>query len=672
MPRPSTSRTAAAEPPLTHGRWRLGLLLPVAAAALAYGASLDGSYAHDDHSAIAANAALQAGDWWQAAFGTEHSPLSGRPVACASFACMFAAGIDTPAGHRLLSLLAHGLNAVLLAAVLRRTLRGPRLAPRFGERRAAGIALAVATVFAVHPLTVDAVAYPTQRSMLLMATALLTTLYATLRAQGAEHPRRWRLLAIAALALGMGCKEELAAAPLLVVLFQRAYLDASWTETARRWRWHAGLAGTWGVLLACVLLAPPNRTVGYDALVPVSAGEWLLTQAPVVVHYARLALWPDPLLPVYDWPIVRTLGPSVLPGSLVLTALAGTAWLWRRRPASAWLGTLWFLLLAPTSSVLPIVTELVAERRTYLPLLALVVPAVLLLAGLQHRLLGGRAGLLVSSGVTGLVVLLAIARTRAHAEVYGSDARLWDHCYRHNELTNRSLAAGIVLANQAALLRQRGLVAASDELLDRAAQSEAMLLGNRVALAASLLERGREPEALAQLRALLAEHPGQPTATITLCLALAGSYTRPGAAPPADLPDRLAEARQRLEELLQERPQHAEAHNLLGIVLGRQGDEAGAESRFRAAVALAPDFPHAHGNLVQLLRRTQRAAAALAVWRPFAQRHPADAEIQYTLAQLCRDTGDHDAAQAAATEVLRLQPQHAGARALLAALRRGG
>jgi tetratricopeptide (TPR) repeat protein len=641
-------------------------LLPVAVALLAYGGSLGGDYVHDDHAAIAQNAALQGGDWLGAAFGGDHSPLSGRPVACASFTLSGWLGVTSPPGHRVVNLLLHSLNAVLLAAVVRRTLLAANLAGVGGERRATWIATVLAMLFAGHPLTVDAVAYLTQRSMLLMATALLTALLATLRAGTSPRPGLWRAVAIAAVVSGMGCKEEFVAAPLLVVLFERAYLVPSFAALRSRWRFHAGLAAGWLVLLACVLLAPPNRTVGYDALVVASPFEWLLTEAPVVVHYARLSLWPSPLLPVYDWPIVRSVGDSLLPGALVLLGIAATIWLWRRRPAWGWLGALFFLLLAPTSSVLPIVTEPVAERRVYLPMVALLVPAVLGVARLitwQCRTQRSRA--VAAIALTGGALLLAIPATRAHAAVYQNDAVLWAYSYEHNELTNRSLVSGIILANQAVLLRHLGRVAESHQLYDRAAQSPTLLSASAVGHANSLLERGREDEAVQRLRSLLRERGDHRQASLLLAL-----FAAPGAAPRADAPQRLAEAEQLLGDLVQQQPGDAEAHNLLGMILAQQTRPREAEMAFRRAVELAPDQTLFADNLLLLLRRERGAAEALAFWRPLADRRPDDVDAQKQLAQLCLETGDRDGAQAALQNVLRRQPGDAATRALLDQLTR--
>ena len=57
-------------------------------------------------------------------------------------------------------------------------------------------------------------------------------------------------------------------------------------------------------------------------------------------------------------------------------------------PRLGFLGVWFFLTLAPTSSILPIATEVGAERRMYLPLMALVALAVV---GLSRRATSGPA-----------------------------------------------------------------------------------------------------------------------------------------------------------------------------------------------------------------------------------------------------------------------------------------
>jgi len=125
------------------------------------------------------------------------------------------------------------------------------------------------------------------------------------------------------------------------------------------------------VLAGWVATGARSETVGFQfrALTP---WDYLLTQGGVILHYVRLAVWPHPLVVDYDdWPIARQVTWSAVVVAGLVAAGAWAAW---RKPRAGFLAAWFFLILAPTSSLLPIASELAAERRMYLPLLAVVVP----------------------------------------------------------------------------------------------------------------------------------------------------------------------------------------------------------------------------------------------------------------------------------------------------------
>jgi tetratricopeptide (TPR) repeat protein len=136
--------------------------------------------------------------------------------------------------------------------------------------------------------------------------------------------------------------------------------------------------------------------------------DYALTQLGVIARYLRLVVWPSGLsFDYFDWPVARSLG-DVMPGALVtFAALGATAVLLARRPALGLVGAWFFVLLAPTSTVLPLAGELVAERRLYL---ALAAPALVAALALQH--LRERAPRLANGAGALTVALLALATAR--------------------------------------------------------------------------------------------------------------------------------------------------------------------------------------------------------------------------------------------------------------------
>src|SRR5204863_1507506 len=138
-----------------------------------------------------------------------------------------------------------------------------------------------------------------------------------------------------------------------------------------------------------------------------------------------------PLVLDYGWPAAGSIADAIVPAAIIVTLIGLTVWgLVRRRPI-AFAGVWFFVILAPTSSVIPIVTEVAAEHRMYLPLAAIVSVLVLGAFSLLHvgrafqtRHARGpeRAALLVMSGA--IVVLFAVM-TDARNRDYQSFDRIW-------------------------------------------------------------------------------------------------------------------------------------------------------------------------------------------------------------------------------------------------------
>src|SRR5205085_4588724 len=185
----------------------------------------------------------------------------------------------------------------------------------------------------------------------------------------------------------------------------------------RRGGYYAALCATWLVLVAVVWSAPRGDSAGF-AGASVSPWTYLLNQSMMIVRYLRLALWPHGLVLDYGEPLHVTFG-DVAPYAITVAALlAATIVALVRNPPVGFLGAWFFLTLAPTSSVMPISTEVGAERRMYLPLIAIVVLAVTLAV---RGFAGSRGRRFVFAGS---VVLLCAATYQRNAE-YRSGLTLW-------------------------------------------------------------------------------------------------------------------------------------------------------------------------------------------------------------------------------------------------------
>lgn len=655
---PPSPPPSVAPPP--RGRWRalLPFALVIAAGLFAWWGVWGFEFLFDDEPAIENNDALLAGDWWNAAFGPKHHPLANRPLSCLSLAVDLALFRSGPFGPHFTNLLLHVANALLLFVLARDTLRAPNLAGHFGAATARRLALAIACLWVVHPLATDAVAYATQRSTLLASGLLLAALWATRRAEGSRRAAWWRAAAVAALALGMASKEDLVGGPVLVVLYERAFLVSDWRSLRAQWRFHAALATTWLVLAFCVAMGPHNGTVGYDTRLgePVTALEWLQTQAAVVVHYVRLAVWPAPLRGAYDVGIVRDLALALLPGALVLALLAATIVCWRRWPWWGWLGAWFFVGLAPTSSVLPIVTEIVAERRAYLPMLAVLVPlvvgghALLARAGPAARALGP---VLVVAAVAGLALL-----ARGHAGHYATEAAFWADAYGKRDTASRTTLAAQILSNYGMTLSMSGRAEEAWPLFDLAMRCESPTYPERTLWAASLQQRGRLREAIAALEQAIAGDPELPNAYATLGTCLLLEFDKaPGG--PGDA--RLQRATECLRRAGGIAPRRVATWNALGAALLRQEKTAEAEAAYARACALPYERSEPFVWRARALRALGRADEAQRLLRALRAARPRDLALRRELVTEALAIQDRAGAIELMREVVGIDPSDAKA-----------
>ena len=206
------------------------------------------------------------------------------------------------------------------------------------------------------------------------------------------------------------CKETMVVAPILVVFYDRAYLVPSWREGIReRGSLYLGLAASWFLLASLNWSGPRAAVGGFGAgITPVT---YLLNQSAVIVDYLRLSLWPVDLVAFYGWPQPLTAGEVAVPLAFVATLVAATIVTVIGAPRLGFLGVWFFGILAPTSSILPIATEVGAERRMYLPLVALIAIAVIAL----WRMAGSRATTAVAVVLAVVLATGTAARNREYA-----------------------------------------------------------------------------------------------------------------------------------------------------------------------------------------------------------------------------------------------------------------
>ena len=362
--------------------WAVVLVMGFLIAAV-YGPAVNVPLVFDDRATILANDSILS--LWPLVGISKPGPLnppaelptSGRPLVNLSFAINYYFGGFNPAGYHAVNIAIHFLSSLLVWAIVGRTLRLSYFGGRY-DRSGGWLAFIVALLWALHPLQTEAVIYVTQRTELLMAFCYLATVYCSLRYWATVGPSAaawWFGLAVVACLAGMASKEVMVSAPLIVLLFERTFLSGSLGNALRRsWRLHIALAATWLLLIGLNASRPHSDATGFA--LGVTGPMWWLTQSKIFFLYLKLVFWPWPLLFHYAMPYFKTFAEAWMYVVPLLVIGVATLWLlWKNRPLG-FLGTWYFALLSPTF-VIPIITEMAAERRMYLPLLVPVIIVVL-------------------------------------------------------------------------------------------------------------------------------------------------------------------------------------------------------------------------------------------------------------------------------------------------------
>lgn len=347
-----------------------------------------------------------------------HTPI--RPLLQATYWFNNQLSHDDTYTYHVVNLLIHAVTSALVWLILLRLAEWSGMEVRRRQLLAAfgGI------LFLLHPAQTEAVAYIAGRSEsfsgMWSAAAIAAFLYR-------KHVKiSWLETALVfLLALAAMLSKEQA-----VVLFAVFALTDFWWSPGFSAK---GIAGNWrlyvpmlaGAIGAVALLAKLILGVGTGGSAGFSIKEftwyqYLFTQFRGIWVYIAHFVLPVNLNVDWDFGISRTLfDKGAIVGLIGLVGLAIAAWIYREKFRLAAYGYfLFLLLLAPTSSILPI-KDTVADRRLYLPMVGLLLIAM----DLASRLKIERK---VLAAVCALIAIAATAATYARAEVWSDPVTLWE------------------------------------------------------------------------------------------------------------------------------------------------------------------------------------------------------------------------------------------------------
>jgi protein O-mannosyl-transferase len=319
--------------------------------------------------------------------------------------------------YHIFNVLFHTVNAFLVCGITWRLLAMANV--QDGRREI--LAAFAGALFLVHPLQTESVAYVAGRSESLSALFYLLAFAIYL----SRPPRGigWKGAVLVLLLSGAAVttKEHTLTLPVALLLTDIFWSEHSPSRVIRRnWRLYYPLAA--GAMLGAVFVwSVLSRASTAGFRVPgVTWYSYLLTQFRVIFVYIRLFVFPAGQNLDYDISLSTVSDPVAWAGLAVLAILSLVAFRYRKEfplPAYGWF--LFLLLLAPTSSIVPI-QDPIAERRLYLPILGLLLVTVGFLARVK---VPSRVAL--ASSLSAVLMVAAVLAYQRNT-LWGSEAAIWE------------------------------------------------------------------------------------------------------------------------------------------------------------------------------------------------------------------------------------------------------
>lgn len=494
---------------------------------------------------------------------------------------------DQAAGHHLTNVLLHAMNAVLLFRFLLLATGAPHRS---------GI---VATLFAVHPLRVESVAWIAERKDLLSAAFMFLGLLLYVRWTRRQTGFGW---VVASFTFALASKPSAISFPLLLLMLDawplhRWTRETTWARLREKWVLAPLMVASAVLTILAQRSAGAIRSTEY---VPV--WERLANACVAYVRYLGKTAYPAAL--AIPYPLDRaTLTTMVVAGALgLLLAISLTAVLLRRKWPALAMGWCWFLVvLVPMIGVIQVGAQALADRYTYVSQIGLwialafvpwapsraalrwaiagLVSTVLALCALTFRQIGYWQDVqTLFSHTLDVAPENNLVPTMAKGEDALRNGRL-DEAARWFEraLAMAPLYAGAI-SDLGTVRVKQGRLAEALALLERAHAMEPEDVGTGVNLGIALVKAGRFGEAVPLYRQLYAHEPRHPGIAAELGFLLGQTGHR-------------KEALKVLSEAVSIDPGSPHAHFNLGVALARDGQFSQALAEFQRVAELAPDFP---------------------------------------------------------------------------------
>ena len=455
----------------------------------------------------------------------------------------------------------------------------------------------VATLFALHPLHVESVAWVAERKDVLSTFLWMVTLGAYMA--WVKKGGRLRYLAtMVFFALGLMAKPMLVTVPFLLLLLdywplRRLQGERSEVLGNKKTNW---LMLVWEktplfilAAISCFITYLVQRKWG--AVTPLEASALDIRIANAIVSYIAYlgkTIWPVGLAAFYPHPGLPSIWAMAM-SLLLLVVFFVAAVIYRRRFPFLTVGWFWYVgTLVPVIGLVQVGDQSMADRYTYIPLIGVFIAVCWGVPELLHWW-SRRKGFLVTLSAIGITILMVLTWTQVQH-------------WRDGE----TLFAHAVAVTE-------------DNYFAHAALGDAVLKG------------GRTSEAISHYKKALQIKPDYADGHNKL----GGAYFEQGM---------MREAVARYKEALRFRPHFAEAHYNLGNAFAKQGRSRDALEHYSAAIRLNPRYEEAHYGLGNVLASQGQTKKALVHYAEALRKKPNYAAVHYNMGLLFFSAGNIDEA----------------------------
>ena len=338
-----------------------------------------------------------------------------RPLLMLSYWANYQVSQD-PTGFHIINILIHLLNTALIFLIVRKMLETGSHAH---NDLLAGFAAAISLL---HPLQTESVAYVAGRSETLSVLFFLGAFTVFIYRRAAAVSWGTAVAVLILFGAAVATKEHTLVLPALLLLTDYYWNPGfSFSGIRRNWRLYVPIAlgAAAGLAFVARILARAGGTAGFGVK-DLTWYQYFFTQCRAFFVYLRLLIFPAGQNLDWEYPISRNiLDHGAIAGLIVIMALAAAAFYYRRRfPLASYGFFVYLLLMAPTSSFVPI-KDPIAERRMYLPMIGilLVITAALRRVHLDRRKLAAAMGVVVA--------VLAVV-TWQRNQLWASDIAIWE------------------------------------------------------------------------------------------------------------------------------------------------------------------------------------------------------------------------------------------------------